>query len=108
MALERDGNGGMIRAELVARVDAMDQYAGRLRPDELADELETIRRIALVNGLGPAVTVVHALDTALARGERGPLVHGWLAILRDALDCEATDARACDTFAAACSVRLAR
>jgi len=42
----------------------------------------------------------------LGRGERGPLIDGWLAILRDAIGCERHDAAACETFAAACSVRL--
>ena len=33
----------------------------------------------------PAVTVAHALESALARGERGPLIRGWLDILREAV-----------------------
>ena len=101
----REGS-GLVRDDLVARIDAMDRRAHRLKPGELAYELESIRRIAARHGIGPAVTVAHALDTALARGERGPLVHGWLAILRDAVGCGETDAHAHETFAAACTVRL--
>jgi hypothetical protein len=95
-----------VRIDLVARIDAMDARAGRLRPADLAHELEYIRRIAVAHGIAPVVTVVHALASAVARGEHGPLVSGWLAILRDAVGCEHTDARACETFAAACTVRL--
>lgn len=101
---ERKGQG--VRADLTRRINAMDRRADHLRPGELAFELEYIRRTASSNGLSPAVTVVHALDSALSRGERGPLVHGWLAILRDAVDCGRSDARTCATYAAACSVRL--
>ncbi|MES2336742.1 MAG: hypothetical protein V4537_01445 [Pseudomonadota bacterium] len=106
MALAWGEGGAIVRADLVARVDAMDRRADRLRPGELAYELENIRRIAARHGIGPAITVVHALDSALSRGERGPLVHGWLAILRDAVGSTVCTQQASDTFAAACAVRL--
>ncbi len=93
-------------ADLVARVDWLDRRADRLTPGDVASELEAVRRIAARHGIGPAITVVHALDSALARGEQGPLVHGWLAILRDAVGCGVNDARTCETYAAACTVRL--
>ena len=95
-----------IRIDLVARIDAMNIRAGHFHPGDLAAELEHVRRIAAAHGIGPAVTVVQALDSALSRGERGPLIQGWLAILRDAVGCETPDARACETYAAACTVRL--
>lgn len=106
MALAWGDRNRAIRADLVARIDAMDAHAERLRAGELAYELETIRRIVARHGIGPAVTVVHALDIALARGERGPLIHGWLAILRDAVGCTAPTPAAAETYAAACAVRL--
>jgi len=90
--------------DLVARVDAIDRRCDRLAVGEVACELEAIRRIAVRHSIGPAVTVVHALDSALARGERGALVHGWLAILRDAVGSRGHGA--CETYAAACAVRL--
>lgn len=96
----------MVRDDLIARVDAIDRRADRLRPGEVAYELEAIRRIANRHGIGPAITVVHALDSALSRGERGPLVHGWLAILRDAVGSGASQPQASETYAAACAVRL--
>lgn len=98
----------LVRDDLLARVDAIDRRADRLRPNELAHELEAIRRIANRHGIGPAITVVHALDSALSRGERGPLVHGWLAILRDVVGFTGAPVHASETYAAACAVRLAR
>lgn len=95
-----------VRLELVSRIDAIGRHLPHLGPADLATELEQVRRLAAAEGIGAAVAVVHALDSALARGERGPLIRGWLAILRDAVDCGMPDARACETFAAACSVRL--
>ena len=79
----------------------------RNRPVELATAVDEIRLIAHHAGLNPTVTVVHFVAAALARGERGALVHGWLQMLRDAVSAERQDVAACDAFAAACSVRLA-
>ena len=96
-----------IRAELTARIAAIDVRAPYASACALARDVDAIRLIAHRNGMAPAVTVAHFLDSALARGEHGALVHGWLAMLRDAVACERQDLAACDAFAAACSVRLA-
>jgi hypothetical protein len=95
-----------IRADLAARIAAMDVRADRARPSDLAEDLDAIRRIALANGMQPAVSVAHVLDSALSRGEHGALIHGWLGVLRDAIGCDRFDAQACDSYIAACSVRL--
>ena len=91
-----------IQADLTARIDALPRDCAT---NHMASDLEAIRRIAKANGMYPAITVIHAIDAALARGERGALVQGWLPILRDAVRCERTDAGADTTFAAACAVR---
>ena len=95
-----------IQAELAARVFAIGARTNRDPTGAIATEIDAIRRIARANGLYPAAAVAQALESALGRGERGPLIDGWLAILRDAVGCERHDAAACETFAAACSVRL--
>ncbi|MGJ3628683.1 hypothetical protein AB5I41_20450 [Sphingomonas sp. MMS24-JH45] len=41
-------------------------------------EVDAIRAIARRHRMLPAVIVAQALERALARGEHGPLVHGWL------------------------------
>ena len=96
-----------IRADLSARIAAIDVKAPHARASDLAPDVDAIRLIAHRNGMNPAVTVAHFLDSALARGEHGPIVHGWLGILRDAIGSERQDVAACDAIAAACSVRLA-
>ena len=99
-----------IKAELAARIAALDVRAPYLEARELAPDIDAIRSFAHRNQLNPAATVAHFLNTALARGERGDrtaLVHGWLSMLTDAVASERQDAAACDAFAAACSVRLA-
>ena len=104
-----------VRMELTARIAAIDVCAPYLRGEEMAVAVDEIRHIAHHAGLNPTVTVAHFIEAALARGEgrgrgsgeRGPLVHGWLAMLRDAVGAERQDVAACEVFAAACSVRLA-
>lgn len=95
-----------IQAELAHRVIAIGGHVGQASAGALASEIDAIRRIARANGLFPAAAVAQALAAALARGERGPLISGWLGILRDAVGCDRHDIAACETFAAACSVRL--
>ena len=94
------------RIDMAARLVAVGNRAAQGSRNDLASEIEAIRRIAVANGMFPAASVAHALEMALGRGERGPLIDGWLAILRDAVGTDQTDAAACEAFAAACSVRL--
>ncbi|WEK43853.1 MAG: hypothetical protein P0Y64_03215 [Candidatus Sphingomonas colombiensis] len=93
-----------IRAELTQRIMAIGQRRGTTG---LAHEIDAIRRIAGRNGMLPAVTVAHLLESALARGERGALVHDWLAMLGEAVHSERQDDATSDAFAAACQVRFA-
>lgn len=97
----------LVRRELASRIAVLNGRASRARPRELAAAVDDIRVLALGAGLTPAVTVIHFITAALARGERGVGVHGWLHMLSDAVGSERLDVATCDTFAAACSVRLA-
>jgi hypothetical protein len=92
--------------ELRMRIGLIDARVTRGVPSALAHEIDAVRSIALRNGMRAAVAVAQALEMALARGERGPLITGWLDLLHDAVGSERHDEAACDTFRAACSVRL--
>ncbi|OJU22851.1 MULTISPECIES: hypothetical protein [unclassified Sphingomonas] len=93
-----------IRGELARRIAAI---APRRGAAALAREIDAIRRIAHHNNMLPAVTVAHLLESALARGEQGVLVHDWLAMLDEAVHSDCQDAATSDAFAAACQVRFA-
>lgn len=95
-----------VQADLAARVALIGIHAQTTTTAMLAAEVDRIRHLALAHGLYPAVAVTHALAAALARGERGPLVLGWLGVLHDAVASPRQDRAACDTYTAACSVRL--
>jgi hypothetical protein len=96
-----------IRSDLNARIAAIDVRAPYCSARDLAPAVDAIRTIAHRAGMQPAVTVAHFIDSALARGERGVLVHGWLVMLREAVGSEQQDLDAAHRFAAACSIRLA-
>jgi hypothetical protein len=94
-----------VRAELAQRIMTIGMAASRASASDLARDLDALRSLAQRNGFHPAATVAHALETALARGERGPLIQSWLGVLQDAVGCGRNDAHACEAYAAACSVR---
>jgi hypothetical protein len=93
-----------VRADLSRRVGAIEWRGG---PRGLATEIDAIRSVARRHGMMPATVVAEALEAALGRGEHGPLIHAWLQLLRDAIASERQDKRAADSYAAACTVRLA-
>lgn len=94
-----------IRADLSRRIGAIEWRGGSAR---IAGEVDAVRRIAHLHGMRAAETVAQALEGALARGERGPLVHAWLGLLREAVASERQDEAAGRAYAAACAVRQAR
>lgn len=102
--MHSDGGIGDIRADLTRRIGAIEW---RARPAQVAGEIRAVRALAARHDMVPAVIVAQALEAALARGERGALVHGWLALLREAVASARQDAAAGQTFAAACAVRFA-
>ena len=95
---------GSVKADLSRRVGAIEWRAG---PRGLAIEVDAIRTVARRHGMMPATVVAEALEAALGRGEQGPLIHAWLQLLRDAIASERQDRGAADSYAAACTVRLA-
>jgi len=97
-----------IRDQLWARIAALDVSAPYARAVDLIDGVEAIRRIAHRHGLVSAVTVTHFIDRALMREDQRVPVHGWFAILNDAIASERQDWQSANAFAEACSVRLAR
>jgi hypothetical protein len=96
-----------VKAELAARIAALDVRAPYLEPNDLAGDVDAIRTIAHRHHLNPAVTVANFLNTALRRGSHATPVHGWLEMLGQAVANDRQDLAACDAYAAACSVRLA-
>ena len=96
-----------IRDQLWARIAALDVRAPYTPAADLLGGIEAIRQLAHAHGLAPAVTVTHFIDRALMRGDGPVPVHGWFAMLTEAVASERQDLEAANRFAEACSVRLA-
>lgn len=101
-----------VQTELAQRVAKLSVQAGGVRTAPaavatLAREIDDIRRIALHHGMLPVASIAQALESALGRGDTGPLVTGWIAILRESIDSDRQDAVASASWAGLCSVRLA-
>lgn len=93
--------------DLAARVAHLAVLAGHARPEELADAVDAIRASAQAEGQLPVVAVARAVESALARGERGVIVSGWIAMLTEAVGCDRQDAASSDVYLAAGAIRLA-
>lgn len=101
------GRNWVLTSELNQRIDSIGARAARAATADLAADLDAIRVIAAANGMTPALPIVHALETALAAGQRGPMIADGLSLLRDAVACGRSDQRTGAAFAAACAIRLA-
>ncbi len=69
-------------------------------------EIEAIRAIAQAQDSLPALSVLAVVDAALARGERRSIAE-WTALAREAVRCGRSDPATAQSFAAACTVRMA-
>lgn len=99
--------GVQTQQDLAVRVAQLSMIAGHARPEDLWDAVDAIRASAQAEGQLPVVAVARAIESALARGERGVIVSGWLAMLREAVGCDRQDAASCDVYLAAGAIRLA-
>jgi len=93
--------------DLAARVARLDLMARHCRARDLAAEVDSIRIAADASGRMPVSAVARALERALARGETGPIVIGWIAMLAEAAGCGRDDQASGQVFLAAGAVRLA-
>lgn len=98
---------GVQEHDLVAACATIGTLAGHGRPAELAIAIDAVRRIAQAQGRLPVVAVARAIEAALARGERGVALAGWIAMLGEAAGSDRSDADCTNTYLAAGAVRLA-
>jgi hypothetical protein len=102
----RNGTNWTATDELQRRIDAIGAaFSASRSPTQLARDLDSLRALVRANGNGVALRMIRVIDSALARGERGPAITGGLALLRDAAICGGGDARTGRLLSAAYAVR---
>jgi hypothetical protein len=98
---------GVQEHDLAAACAKLNMMAGHSRPADLAGAVDAIRATAQAEGRLPVVAVARAIEAALARGERGVVINGWIAMLGEAVGCGRSDADCTNVYLAAGAVRLA-
>jgi len=98
---------GVHQHDLAAACAKLNMMVGHARPADLAGAVDAIRSVAQAEGRLPVVAIARAIEAALARGERGVVINGWIAMLGEAVGCERSDGDCTSVFLAAGAVRLA-
>lgn len=98
---------GVQEHDLAAACAQLNVMAGHARPADLAGAVDAIRAMAQREGRLPVVAVARAIEAALARGERGVVIRGWIAMLGEAAGCDRSDKDCMNIYLAAGAVRLA-
>lgn len=100
-----EGGHEAAHAELLQRIGCLSATLSDCPARQLASDLDVIRRLAIASGLGAMTPIIHALEAALARGERGSHLTNGFALLHDAIQC-GNDPRGIAALAAVCSRRM--
>jgi hypothetical protein len=98
---------GVQAYDLAAGVARLSMMAGHARPADMAGAVDAIRCAAQAEGRLPVVALARALEAALARGERGVVINGWIAMMSEAIGCDRSDSDCTSIYLAAGAVRLA-
>ena len=104
----RDGQDGMmvVRAELVDRLDRLQQAMARASVRDFAQRLGAIRAMAAAYGMIPVVCLCDAFDRAVRAQPRGCPAGLYFERLRDAIGCQAQGDEASEALLASISIRL--
>lgn len=96
----------LIRSDLLARIDALASQSSHLKLAQLCEQVDAIRHIARVYGLGPVEQMASALESALAFDGHGAMVLSYLDLIRDAVGCEAVGPHVNAAYLGAMSLRM--
>jgi hypothetical protein len=104
----RDAIDGMmvVRAELVDRLEALQQAMARASVRDLSQRIGAIRTMAAAYGMIPVVCLCEAFDRAVRAQPRGCPAGLYLERLRDAIGCEGQAEEASEALLASISIRL--
>ncbi len=99
----------LVRGEMGRRLDTLETTLARRGPVGIGvrGEVDALCALAAEYGLVPALRLAEGLSVALGQGGRGAAIGPWIERLRDAIDCQAADPRASDTWLASIMVRFA-
>lgn len=96
----------IVRADLVKRIDAIAAAAGHITLAGLCEQVDGIRRTSRAYSLYAVERLASLLESAIAYHGHGPIIHSYLDLMRDAVDCPDQGPDVCATYTAALSLRM--
>jgi hypothetical protein len=94
----------LVRAELCRRVETLRALSGRRR--EIAENVDGLKRLALLYGLEPVARLASAFERAAEEDGGGCLSRQYLGRLAEAIDCPRGSDGASEAFLASVAVRF--
>ena len=105
MGCEQDGL-MVVRADLVDRLDRLQQAAARMNVRDFVHGLAQIRTLASAYGLLPVVNLADAFERAIRAQPRGCPAGLYFNCLRDAVGCTTLDDSTSQALLASVQIRL--
>ncbi len=94
------------KAQICERIDRIAEQLPHLSVNQLAHQVDDLRRIARDYGLLPVEELARGLESALSGSEGGIMVLPFLESMRDAVGCNRVDAAAVQSYLAVVNQRL--
>ncbi len=106
--MQAERNMIVVRAELCERLEMLQRFSSRGRPEDLVQSVVSLRRLAAAYGLTPVVRLSEAMERAMLRPDAGGACQNalYLERLRDAIGCDTLDDSASEAMIASVSVRF--
>lgn len=95
-----------VRSGLKSRIDILAARPAGVSLSHMCEQIDTIRLDAQRYGLEPLERLASTLGGALALHGVGPVIHSYLDLMRDAVDCEENGPEVSQTYLAALSLRV--
>lgn len=101
------GHEGMmlVRAALVARIEALIQQCAEMRLAALSEELDVIRTTARCHGLQPVERLASLLASVIVYNGHRQIAHNYLSLMLDAATCIDDRPDVASAYLAAASLR---
>lgn len=96
----------MVRTDILNRIDAIAAQSSHFSLARLCEEVDHIRHLARAYGLQPVERLASTLESALAVGGHGPVIHSYLDLMRDAAGCERVGPEVSSAYLAALCLRM--
>lgn len=104
----RHGSPGILREQLLGRIDTLQSTCGKLTARSLCEQLDELRGFARHNGFLAVEGLAGLLESVIAYNGHRQIALTYLALMRDAAQNETNGARGAQVYMAAAALRGCR